>query len=124
VKVQRDEVGEKIEPTTAGHRFAAELVRELPYLVRLATRLVHDPDQAEDCAQETIVSAWRRQDQLRDPAAVSAWLRRSLVNRIIDRSRAHHEELDIDAVEADWRDGHGIGVRHSGVMTFGPVTSQ
>jgi RNA polymerase sigma-70 factor (ECF subfamily) len=104
VKVQRDEVGEKIEPTTAGHGFAAELVRELPYLVRLATRLVHDPDQAEDCAQETIVSAWRRQDQLRDPAALSVWLRRSLVNRIIDRSRAHHEELDIDAVEGDWRD--------------------
>lgn len=26
------------------------------------------------------------------------------MNRIIDRSRAHHEELDIEAVEADWRD--------------------
>jgi RNA polymerase sigma-70 factor (ECF subfamily) len=33
-----------------------------------------------------------------------AWLRRSLVNRIIDRSRAHRDELDIDAVEADWHD--------------------
>jgi RNA polymerase sigma-70 factor (ECF subfamily) len=66
--------------------------------------LVRDPDQAEDCAQETIVGAWRRQDQLRDPAALSAWLRRSLVNRIIDRSQAHHDELDINAVEADWHD--------------------
>jgi RNA polymerase sigma-70 factor (ECF subfamily) len=26
------------------------------------------------------------------------------VNRIIDRSRAHRDELDIEAVEADWRD--------------------
>lgn len=102
--MQRDEAGDTVEPTSNADGFAGELVRELASLVRLATRLVHDPDQAEDCAQETIVGAWRRQDQLRDRAALSAWLRRSLVNRIIDRSRAHHDELDIDAVEADWRD--------------------
>lgn len=84
--------------------FADSLVGELPRLVRLATRLVRDAAQAEDCAQETIVGAWRRRDQLRDPAALSAWLRRSLVNRIIDRARVHRDELDIDAVEADWRD--------------------
>lgn len=90
----------------AADAFADQLVAELPRLVRLATRLVRDADQAEDCAQETIVGAWRRRDQLRDPAALSAWLRRSLVNRVIDRSRVHREELDIDAVEADWRDDH------------------
>jgi RNA polymerase sigma-70 factor (ECF subfamily) len=84
--------------------FAERLAAELPRLVGLATRLLSDPDQAEDCAQETIVGAWRRRDQLRDPAALPAWLRRSLVNRIIDRSRRRHDELDIDAVEADWQD--------------------
>jgi len=84
--------------------FAARLMEELPRLVRLATRLVRDPDAAQDCAQETIVGAWRRQDQLRDPAALPGWLRRSLVNRVIDRARAQHDELDIDAVEQDWRD--------------------
>ncbi len=89
---------------TAGEAFAHLLVGELPRLVHLATRLVRDPDQAEDCAQETIIGAWRRRDQLRDRAALSGWLRRSLVNRIIDRSRAHHDELDIEAVEADWHD--------------------
>jgi len=41
---------------------------------------------------------------LRDPASLGGWLRRSLVNRIIDCSRVHHDELDIEAVEADWRD--------------------
>lgn len=87
-----------------GDAFVARLADELPRLVRLATRLVRDPDVAEDCAQETIVGAWRRRDQLRDGAALPAWLRRSLVNRIIDRSRRSHAELDIDAVEADWRD--------------------
>ena len=93
-----------IDGTANGNEFATALAGELPRLVHLATRLVRDPDQAEDCAQETIVGAWRRRDQLRDPASLGAWLRRSLVNRIIDRSRAHHDELDIDAVEADWRD--------------------
>ena len=87
-----------------GNDLAAALAAELPRLVHLATRLVQDADQAEDCAQETIVGAWRRRDQLRDPDSLGAWLRRSLVNRVIDRSRAHHDELDIDAVEADWQD--------------------
>ncbi|MFZ5854365.1 MAG: sigma-70 family RNA polymerase sigma factor [Chloroflexota bacterium] len=87
-----------------GDQFATALAAELPRLVHLAARLVRDPDEAEDCAQETIIGAWRRRDQLRNPAALAPWLRRSLVNRIIDRSRAHHDELDIDAVEADWRD--------------------
>ncbi len=94
----------RIDDSPAADAFAEALVAELPRLVRLATRLVRDATQAEDCAQETIVGAWRRRDQLRDPAALSAWLRRSLVNRIIDRSRVHRDELDIDAVEADWRD--------------------
>jgi len=92
--------------TTHRDDFAEALAAELPRLVHLATRLVRDADQAEDCAQETIVGAWRRRDQLRERAALSAWLHRSLVNRIIDRSRAHHDELDIDAVEAEWQDDH------------------
>ena len=77
---------------------------ELPWLVRLATRLVRDADVAEDCAQETIVSAWRHLDELRDQGAMRGWLRRSLVNRVIDRSRRTHDELDIEGVEADWHD--------------------
>jgi RNA polymerase sigma-70 factor (ECF subfamily) len=96
------ESGQAGSPGTGA--FADALVAELPRLVGLAFRLVRDPDQAEDCAQETIIGAWRRRDQLRDPRALTAWLRRSLVNRVIDRARAHHDELDIDAVEADWRD--------------------
>jgi len=89
---------------TDADEFAGRLAAELPRLVGLATRLLSDADIAEDCAQETIVGAWRRRDQLRDASALPAWLRRSLVNRIIDRSRRRHDELDIDAIEADWKD--------------------
>jgi RNA polymerase sigma-70 factor, ECF subfamily len=93
-------------PRGESEAFAAALAAELPRLVHLATRLVRDPDQAEDCAQETIVGAWRRRDQLHEQGSLAAWLRRSLVNRIIDRARARHDELDIDAIEADWQDDH------------------
>lgn len=80
------------------------LAAELPWLVRLATRLTRDAEAAEDCAQETLIAAWRRHDQLRDPAAMRAWLRRTLVNKVIDRSRVHRDTLDIEAVEREWAD--------------------
>jgi RNA polymerase sigma factor (sigma-70 family) len=85
------------------------LMAEVPGLVRLATRLVHDPVQAEDCAQEVILRAWRQRGSLRDAAALRAWLRRSLVNRIIDR------ELDLASVEAAWRDD-GYSVQPEAVI--------
>jgi len=89
---------------TADPQLGEALFAELPWLVRLATRLTRDPLVAEDCAQETLIAAWRRHDQLRDPAALRGWLRRALVNRVIDRSRRHHDELDIADVEREWAD--------------------
>ncbi len=80
------------------------LIAELPWLIGLATRLTRDPEVAEDCAQETLIAAWRRHDQLRDPAALRGWLRRTLVNKVIDRSRTRRDTLDIEAVEREWAD--------------------
>jgi len=98
--------GGERQPQGGGGTVVERLEAELPRLVRLATKLVRDADAAEDLAQETIIAAWRHADSLREPDALWAWLRRTLVNRVIDRSRARHDELDIDDVEADWRDDH------------------
>lgn len=85
--------------------FAARLAIEAPWLVRLAARLVRDEAEAEDLVQETVLQAWRRRAQLREPAALRGWLRRSLVNRVVDRSRRITPNLlDFASVEADWRD--------------------
>jgi RNA polymerase sigma-70 factor, ECF subfamily len=85
--------------------FAARLAIEAPWLVRLAARLVRDEGEAEDLVQETVLTAWRRRGQLRESAALRGWLRRSLVNRVVDRSRrASADLLDFATVEADWRD--------------------
>lgn len=59
---------------------------------------------AEDLAQEAALRAWSRQRQLRDGAPVGPWLNRILVNLVIDRSRAHRDELTVADVEGRWRD--------------------
>lgn len=89
----------------ASDQFAADLAIEAPWLVRLAARLVRNEAEAEDLVQEVVVAAWRRQGQLRDRAALRGWLRRILVNRVVDRSRrAAPQLIDFATVEADWRD--------------------
>lgn len=88
-------------PATA---LTGRLVAELPGLVALARSLVRDPDEAADLAQDALVIAWRRRGQLRDPAALRGWLRRILVNRVVDAARRRHPSLDSESVEAEWRD--------------------
>ena len=51
-----------------------------PRLVRIATSLV-GPDAAEDVVQDTYLTARARLAQLRDPAALEAWLARICVHR-------------------------------------------
>ena len=43
-------------------------------LVRLCTAVVGDASAAEDLAQETLLTAWRLQHRLVDPAGADAWL--------------------------------------------------
>jgi len=59
---------------------------------------------AEEFAQEAALRAWSRRRQLRDGAPVGPWLNRILVNLVIDRSRAHHDELIVTDIEERWHD--------------------
>lgn len=72
-------------------------------LTRFALALVRDRDRAEDLVQETFLRALERRDQLRDGAAVGAWLRRILHNLAVDRARRSARELLVDEVEERWR---------------------
>jgi RNA polymerase sigma-70 factor (ECF subfamily) len=51
-----------------------------PRLLRIATSLI-GPDSAEDVVQDTYLTARARIAQLRDPAALEAWLARICVHR-------------------------------------------
>jgi RNA polymerase sigma-70 factor (ECF subfamily) len=84
--------------------FALELTAELPRLSRLAVHLVHDEAAAEEVAQEAALRAWSRRGQLRKGAPIGPWLNRILVNLVIDRARARHDELTITDVEERWHD--------------------
>ena len=67
-----------------------------PRLVRIAASLV-GADSAEDVVQDTYLMARDRISQLRDPAAIEAWLARICVHRafrVRRRGRRLHELLD------------------------------
>lgn len=84
--------------------FGDALTAELPRLARLALHLTRDPGVAEELVQEAALRAWARRRQLRDGAPVGPWLNRILVNLVIDRSRAHRDELTVSDIEERWHD--------------------
>ena len=49
-------------------------------LMRLLSRMIRDPDEAEDVAQETFIKAYRALPQFRGDAAFYTWLYRIAVN--------------------------------------------
>lgn len=77
-----------------------ELVQDhLPWLYRLARRLCGD--DAEDVVQEALVKAHRRLDSLRNPAAVSGWLRQIVINCARDRMRAETRRKETPAEDLE-----------------------
>jgi RNA polymerase sigma-70 factor, ECF subfamily len=54
--------------------FERLLLRYQDRVYRLALRMVGDPAEAEDIAQEVFLTAWRHLPALADPAAVRTWL--------------------------------------------------
>ena len=71
-----------------------------PVLYRIAYAWCHDAALADDLVQETLSKAWVRRAQLRDEAALKAWMV-SIMNRCwLDYLRSRR---DFDDVE-DWQD--------------------
>lgn len=62
----------------------------------LVGRIVRHRDDAQDAAQETYLTAFRRLAELRDPAAFTAWLRRIAINTA-QRLRRSRRAVFVDA---------------------------
>jgi RNA polymerase sigma-70 factor (ECF subfamily) len=65
----------------------AALVAARPQLEALARRLVWDTEEARDVVQGALVEALDHWSAVRDPAAVTGWLRRIVVNRAYSHLR-------------------------------------
>ena len=62
---------------------------------RLARAILLDDGEAEDAVQEASLSAWRRQQSLRDLAKFDAWFDRILVNQCRDQLRKRRRAVQL-----------------------------
>jgi RNA polymerase sigma-70 factor, ECF subfamily len=85
-----------------GDRLALEALcaRHAPKVERLARRILHDPEDASDAAQEALAKLCVRLKQFRGDSQFSTWLHRLVVNTCRDalerRSVRLHEPLGED----------------------------
>jgi RNA polymerase sigma-70 factor, ECF subfamily len=82
--------------------FEELVVRHRTRIYNTCLRVLGDPEDAQDAAQETFLSALRTLDRFRGDAALTTWLHRIAVNACYDRLRRKrrepmlHLELDPD----------------------------
>lgn len=84
----------------AGDQRAAEALvrRHLPRMVGLARRMLNDPAEAEDVAQEVFLRVWREAPRWQPGAAkFETWMHRVALNLCYDRLRRKREKPDPDA---------------------------
>ncbi|WP_296745406.1 RNA polymerase sigma factor [Mesorhizobium sp.] len=68
------------------------VARKLPRILALATRMLSDPAEAEDVAQETFVRIWRHASGWRQGhARFDTWIHRVALNLCYDRLRRRRE---------------------------------
>lgn len=67
-------------------------------LYRVAYSWCRDAALADDVVQETLIKAYKKSDQLRDPKAARSWLFSILSNCYNDHYRRNRETEDIDNV--------------------------
>jgi RNA polymerase sigma factor (sigma-70 family) len=70
----------------------ALVARKLPRVLGLAQRMLHDPAEAEDVAQEAMLRAWRQAPRWQaGKARFDTWLHRVALNLCYDRLRRRRE---------------------------------
>jgi RNA polymerase sigma-70 factor (ECF subfamily) len=64
-------------------------------------RMTGNVSEAEDCAQEAFIQAWKKMDRFRGDSAFSTWLHRIAVNTVLGRIRKSKREQDRILAVAD-----------------------
>lgn len=86
-----------------GDRLAyEELIAEYqPMVYGLAYRLLGDPEEARDIAQETFLKAWRHIGTFRGECSIKTWLYRMTVNQVSNQRRWWRRRRRQDTVSLD-----------------------
>ncbi|OIK26407.1 RNA polymerase sigma factor [Streptomyces malaysiense] len=77
--------------------FAALVRAHAPALIRLATRLLGTPAEAEDAVQEAFLSAWRRLPEFHGQASFGTWMYRIVTNRCLNVLRARRPVAPLES---------------------------
>ncbi|MFH8792090.1 RNA polymerase sigma factor [Streptomyces sp. NPDC017941] len=88
--------------------FEALVHRHAPVLLRLATRLLGSPTEAEDAVQESFVSAWRKLPEFRGDARFGTWIHRIVTNRCLNLLRSRQPVTALDSVPEPQAPDHQV----------------
>jgi RNA polymerase sigma-70 factor (ECF subfamily) len=82
--------------------FATLVTRHQRYVYNLAYRLLHDPQEAEDLAQEAFLRAWRGLAGFRGDSKFTTWLYRIVTNLCYNRlPRLRRQLCETDPAELE-----------------------
>lgn len=99
-----------IKCVQAGDKSAYDvLIRKYQHkIIKLISRYVHDPEAAQDVAQEAFLKAYRGLSRFRGESAFYTWLYRIAINtaknHLVAQSR-RMPDYKVDAQEAEYYDG-------------------
>lgn len=99
-----------VERVQAGDKGAFDLLvsKYQRRLIRLVSRLVHDPAEAEDVVQETFIKAYRALHHFRGDSAFYTWLYRIGINTaknyLVSQGRRTPTSTELDAEQAEGLD--------------------
>ena len=82
-------------------RFEDAILEATPFLRAFARTLCHQPEMAEDLAQDALLKAWQCRDQFQPGTNLRAWLATILRNRFysLGRRRKWHADYDQEVIE-------------------------
>ena len=111
-----DEVAEKEQDWLARARRADVGAFESLYRAHidrvygLCLRMTGNVSEAEDCAQEAFIQAWKQLSNFRGDSSLATWLHRIAVNAVLGRMRKSRREQDrIRAVGESWPEASTVG---------------
>ncbi len=96
VTPSEDEESQWISAAAAGDPQAFERLYRAhrKHVFGLCLRMCRDPFEAEECAQEAFVQAWRKLKLFRGESGFGTWLHRVTVNTVLGRMRKAKRERD------------------------------